>query len=188
MRSMLTLAAALVASAATPAAANNWRYQNAAPPEASYANYGAANYGYSGFGYGGYGYGYANLSQHGAAMPHWGDCPCCAGAWDGYCEERAARAAKRHCNTCGNTCGNGCGRVHRCRGAKACDTCGHNGGCGCASGDAAIESAPAAEQPIPPAPEATTPPPPAATSIDDRAARLPYVPGLSWLLSLSWAR
>ncbi|RIK75824.1 MAG: hypothetical protein DCC68_20495 [Planctomycetota bacterium] len=149
MRGLL-MVGAVVLGAASPAAAD-WGY-------AGYANSGYGGYGY---GYAAYGYGYGNLSQHGAALPHWGDCPCCAGAWDGYCEEKAARAANRHCN------GGGCGHRHfgrKCS-ANGCDTCDGNG--------AAIESAPATEPtPPPPAPEAApaTPPATPASSLRNRQA------------------
>jgi hypothetical protein len=140
MRGLLFVAVVALSSA-SPAAAN-WGYSGAS---AGYANAGyGSSAGYSGYGYGGYGYG--NLGDHGAALPSWGDCPCCAGAWDGYCEEKAARAAKRNCN------GGHCGPRYFGR-KKSCDACGSNGDCGCA-GDAGVESAPATEQPIPPAPEA----------------------------------
>lgn len=146
MRGLLFVGA-IVLGAATPAAAD-WGY-------AGYANYGYGGYGY---GYAAYGSGYGNLGDHGAALPHWGDCPCCANAWAGYCEEKAARAAKRHCN------GGACGHRHfgrKCS-ADACDACGATGGCDCASGGT-MESAPAGDQPTPPppAPEAAPATPPA---------------------------
>jgi hypothetical protein len=133
MRGLL-LVTVVVLTSASPAVAN-WGYSGAS---AGYANAGSS------YGYGGYGYG--NLSDHGAGLPSWGDCPCCAGAWDGYCEEKAARAAKRHCN------GGHCGPKYFGR-KRGCDSCGANGDCGCAQG-AGIEYAPADAQPIPPAPEA----------------------------------
>jgi hypothetical protein len=169
----LILSAAMVFAAASPAAAN-WGYNGSAEyGYASYgASYGSAGYGYGGYGYGGYGYGYGNLSDHGAALPSWGDCPCCAGAWAGYCEEKAARAANRHCDSCGNGCGNRFfGR--KCNGG--CATCGSNGDCGC-NGGAAIDAAPNMEQPIPPSPSpdaapATPPPAPAAAAAAIRFGR-----------------
>ncbi len=192
MRGMLLMAAAMTACAAAPAAAN-WGYSNGG------ANYGNASYGggsYANAGYGGYGYGYgyANLSQHGAALPSWGDCPCCAGAWDSYCEEKAARAAKRHCNSCGT----GCGRVkhlgRKC--GKACDSCGSTNGCGCngeAASDAApaVEPAPTTDQPTPPPPPSAAPEASAAAPAADastRAKPIPVLPGFAWLMSLSWSR
>lgn len=153
----LIFSAAMVLAAASPATAN-WGYNGGAGY--GYASY-SASYGNAGYGYAGYGYGYGNLSDHGAALPSWGDCPCCAGAWAGYCEEKAARAAHWHCNSCGNGCG------HRFFGRKCndgCATCGSNGDCGC-NGGHGMEAAPGMEQTIPPAPEAApAAPPPAPAS------------------------
>lgn len=185
MRGMLVLAAAMTVCAATPAAAN-WGYNGGA--NYGNASYGGGDYAYSG--YGGYGYGYGNLSSHGAAMPSWGDCPCCNNVWAGYCEEKAARAANRHCNSCGN---GGCGRVkhlgRKC--GKACNSCGAAAGdCGCNGGAAAADDIPTTDQPTPPpvpdaaAPEVPLPPvaPPASASTG--ATQLPLLSGIAWLTAV----
>jgi hypothetical protein len=187
MRGMLVLAAAMTVCAATPAAAN-WGYSNGG---ASYG-YGGGDYAYSGYGaYGGYGYGYGNLSSHGAAMPSWGDCPCCNNVWAGYCEEKAARAANRHCNSCGT---GGCGRVkhlgRKC--GKSCDACGSAAGdCGCNGATAAADEIPTTDQPTPPpVPDAAAPEAPAAppatppASASTNATQLPLLSGIAWLTAV----
>lgn len=188
MRGLLSIAAAMVICTATPAAAN-WGYDGNAYGNpyggATYApaSYGYANAGYAGYANSGYG-GYANLSQMGAALPSWGDCPCCNNVWAGYCQEKADRAARRHCNSCGHAgrCGHGC-RAKSCNNCNTCDTCGSHGGCGCGNGGTVIESAPT-DAPAAANPADAPPPAPEAPASEASALHMPTLPGLNWLMSL----